>query len=143
MSADKPSISTVAKYALLQTPGIALVAVFLYLMRRWDLIGGWLAWIALFLWVAKDVLLFPRLWRSYEAGGRDGANTMVGERGTTVTALDPGGRVALRGELWHAETAEGAAGIGEDSRVRVSAVRGLTLIVEPEGEGGGERGPQS
>jgi membrane-bound serine protease (ClpP class) len=62
---------------------------------------------------------------------RTGVEGLVGERGEVITACDPRGQVRVRGELWAADS-EPPAGVGES--VRVSAVEGLTLRVEPEGE---------
>lgn len=54
---------------------------------------------------------------------------MIGEEGVARTALRPRGNVFVHGELWEAvSSAEVEAG----SRVRVVAVEGLTLRVEPE-----------
>jgi membrane-bound serine protease (ClpP class) len=59
---------------------------------------------------------------------RTGSEGMVGERGEVIEDCRPRGRVKLRGEIWDAESEPGA-GAGET--VRVVAVRGLTLEVEP------------
>jgi membrane-bound serine protease (ClpP class) len=58
--------------------------------------------------------------------GREG---MIGEIGVARTLLGSGeGKVFVHGEIWNAwATKEVAAG----ARVRVSAVNGLHLIVEP------------
>ena len=54
-----------------------------------------------------------------------GAEGMVGE---SARVIGPG-RVRVRGEIWSAR----GDGLGGD-RVRVAAVDGLTLVVEPEAE---------
>jgi membrane-bound serine protease (ClpP class) len=58
-----------------------------------------------------------------------GAGTMIGQVGTTLTALEPAlpGRVAIRGEIWQATSGDT---IGEGARVRVIRIDGLTLTVE-------------
>jgi membrane-bound serine protease (ClpP class) len=59
-----------------------------------------------------------------------GAEGLVGERGTALTAIDPAqpGQVRVHGEIWRAvSTVPLAAG----RTVRVTAVEGLTLLVEP------------
>jgi membrane-bound serine protease (ClpP class) len=56
---------------------------------------------------------------------------LVGSSADVVEALDPTGRVRLRGEIWHARGAENAT-VGE--RVRVTGVDGLTLEVDRDGE---------
>jgi membrane-bound serine protease (ClpP class) len=59
-----------------------------------------------------------------------GVEGMVGLQGTVRDAIEPGapGYVHVRGELWRASS---STSIGKDEAVRVTAVNGLTLIVEP------------
>jgi membrane protein implicated in regulation of membrane protease activity len=57
-----------------------------------------------------------------------GAETMVGETGTVVSACRPNGTVRIRGELWSARCAEGA---DAGASVRVDALDELELIVSP------------
>ncbi len=60
-----------------------------------------------------------------------GTEEMVGETATARSAIDPDGKVFMRGTLWSARLAEGASPIRPGDRVRVEAVDGLTLVVEP------------
>jgi membrane-bound serine protease (ClpP class) len=57
-----------------------------------------------------------------------GATGMVGEVGITRTALEPEGQVLVRGEIWDAAA---SAAVPAGARVRVKAVAGLKLLVEP------------
>src|SRR5262249_24882624 len=57
-----------------------------------------------------------------------GPEAMVGTLGTVVSPCRPDGSVRVAGELWHAR---GAARAGAGARVRVLAIDGLTLLVEP------------
>lgn len=61
-----------------------------------------------------------------------GANALIGMTGRTRAPITPGGRaqIDLRGEIW---TAESTVPIGAEEPVRVLAVQGLTLLVEPAG----------
>ncbi|HKQ17494.1 MAG TPA: NfeD family protein [Solirubrobacterales bacterium] len=59
---------------------------------------------------------------------KTGAEGMIGERAETIEPCEPRGRVRLRGEIWDA-VCERGAGVGE--AVRIVAVRGLTLEIEP------------
>jgi len=58
-----------------------------------------------------------------------GAAGMVGELGTAHTALAPKGKVFVHGEYWDALS---TAAVPAGARVRVTAVDGFTLKVEPE-----------
>jgi membrane protein implicated in regulation of membrane protease activity len=57
-----------------------------------------------------------------------GAEALVGATAKVVSECMPVGQVRVRGELWRARCETGAAA-GEE--VRVVAVDGLTLLVEP------------
>lgn len=57
-----------------------------------------------------------------------GAAGMLGEIGVARTPLQPAGKVSVHGELWDAES---AAEVAEGAGVRVVAVEGLKLKVEP------------
>jgi membrane-bound serine protease (ClpP class) len=57
-----------------------------------------------------------------------GQEGMIGEIGIARTQLTPSGKVFVHGELWNA-VAQGD--VAEGARVRVSAIDGLKLLVEP------------
>jgi len=64
-----------------------------------------------------------------------GADRLVGMVGTVTVDIDPGdtaraGRVALDGEVWGALT-DGPAAIPSRTAIRVVAVRGTRVVVEP------------
>jgi membrane-bound serine protease (ClpP class) len=61
-----------------------------------------------------------------------GADALIGTIGRTRMPITAGGRgpIDLRGEIW---TAESAVAIEDAQPVRVLAVNGLTLLVEPAG----------
>jgi membrane-bound serine protease (ClpP class) len=81
-----------------------------------------------------EVYFWIRFLRRYRV--TTGAEGLIGERAEVIEALSPAGRVRLRGEIWNAR---GPAGTDRGEPVRVSAVDGLTLIVEPSGEVHGRR----
>jgi membrane-bound serine protease (ClpP class) len=55
---------------------------------------------------------------------------MVGAVGEVRSPLDPEGQIFINGALWRARRT-GPGDIGPGNRVRVRAVDGLTLEVEP------------
>jgi membrane-bound serine protease (ClpP class) len=59
---------------------------------------------------------------------------MLGEAGVAVTALDPAGKVQVRGEYWDAVAPPGAH-LEPGSKVRITAVQGLQLAVKPDSSG--------
>ena len=69
------------------------------------------------------------LWHSKRKRARVGVEAMIGERAEVVAACRPSGRVRIAGELWQARCRDGA---DPGEQVRVLALEGLTLVVEPE-----------
>jgi membrane-bound serine protease (ClpP class) len=61
---------------------------------------------------------------------RTGTEELLGSIGEVREPLDPTGQVFMQGALWQARTI-GQGKIGLGNRVRVKAVDGLTLEVEP------------
>lgn len=74
-----------------------------------------------------EVYFWIRFLRRYRV--TTGAEGLVGERAEVVESCAPLGRVRVRGELWQARCSGTAI---EGQRMRVTAVDGLTLEVEPE-----------
>jgi len=68
------------------------------------------------------------VWLSRRRRSVVGADALVGADAVVVTTCRPLGQVRVAGELWRARCDAGAA-VGET--VRVVAVEGLTLAVEP------------
>ena len=121
-----------AKYWALQLPAtLLLTIVLLGLGNRlaWPL---WIVWTTVAVWVAKDAILYPFLWRAYD---RDDPAAlpypMEGVEGVAIDRIDPSGRVRIWGEVWRAELSRGARRIEEGETVQVKARHGLTLLIEP------------
>ena len=68
-----------------------------------------------------------------------GRESMIGQLGEATTGIDPEGMVDLRGGMWRARTNR-ATPIGAGDRVRVVAIDGLLLEVEPESGGAKDAG---
>ena len=121
---------TLAKYVLLQLPGLALVvggltlAVWFYELST-TLAGGIVA-----LWVVKDAVMYPIVRVAYEPGEPDATKQLVGATGIAQARIDAEGWVKVGAELWRARLERGAPPIEKGASVRVVAVHGLTLQVE-------------
>ena len=125
------SARVVLRYTLLQLPAIALLVFVLLFIQRWVNIPPWVFWGSLTFWVAKDVILFPFVWRAYDWDRSGKQNAMVGAWGTTRERLAPSGYILVRGELWQAEVEGGGPPIERGERIKVQGMRGLTLLVTP------------
>jgi membrane-bound ClpP family serine protease len=81
-----------------------------------------------FLWIIKDVILFPFVWRAYE---KNIPNSIIGSTGVAVDQLSPSGYVRINGELWRAKVIENDSIIEKGETVVVKGLDGLTLTVLP------------
>ena len=122
-----------AKYWALQVPATAVVIVVLLGLAERLVWPPWIVWTVVAVWVAKDAILYPFLWRSYDPSDPSALPyPMQGARGVAIYCIDSCGFVLIWGELWRAELSRGARPIQEGETVRVNARNGLTLLVEPE-----------
>ena len=122
----------VAAYGMLSLGGAASLLLGMLMLFRpgpmggigisWAIAGSTLASM-LGLTAFASVLVFQSR-RNRPTTGLEG---MVGSRGRAMTALVPGGKVTLRGEVWDAVSAEGT--LPEGTTVVVRSVDGLVLKV--------------
>ncbi|MCK5010342.1 MAG: hypothetical protein KAS98_07645, partial [Deltaproteobacteria bacterium] len=69
------SAQIMQRYMLLQAPGVLILILVLILVRQWiDLSTVFICGLVA-LWVTKDLILFPFLWRAYDW---DQQNPMIG-----------------------------------------------------------------
>ena len=129
------SARVLIKYTLLQIPGLIALILILLLVKRWANLSPWLIAGIIALWVAKDTVLFPFVWRAYDTIRPGDALNMIGARGIARERLNPSGYVFVRGELWKAEVLEGDPPINEGASLRVRDMHGLKLTVEEERTG--------
>ena len=131
MREQRWSLRILIRYTLLQVPALTLFILTLILSRRWIEIPLWSFWGLVVVWLAKDVILFPFVWRAYDDRERKGGEVMIGMQGIAQDRLAPEGYVQIRGELWRAELMGGGPPVEEGAAVRVRETRGLTLLVQP------------
>jgi membrane-bound serine protease (ClpP class) len=123
----------VASYGLLSIAGIGSLLLGSLMLFEGEKAGVRLSWTVLvptvvmvsgfFIAVAGLVV------RTHLSKPITGANGLVGEIGMVKMALAPHGKVFVHGELWNAHA---GVPVAVGARVRVVAVRGLLLEVEPE-----------
>ncbi|MEW6377912.1 MAG: NfeD family protein [Thermodesulfobacteriota bacterium] len=126
------SSRTVIRYILFQIPSLALLTVILFVVRRYVDLPGWFVWGFILIWMAKDAILFPFVWRAYDRSRERMLHGMVGEKGIAEERLDPSGYIRIHGELWKAELIGGGPPVEKGESVRVQGIRGLVLLVRPE-----------
>ncbi len=119
------------RYVFFQLPGMAGLILLLLVLKSWIDLPTWALWAVLAGWIAKDVILFPFVYRSYLPPPH-GDDRLLGETGISRERLERSGYVAVRGELWRAELKKGAPPVEKGEPVVVVGMRGLTLVVRPE-----------
>jgi len=123
------SYHIVLRYTLFQLPGLVVLVLFLLLLRSWINIPIWSVYSIVVLWVAKDIIMFPFVWRAYD---KYSADSLAGSHGKAIESLSPVGYIMVQGELWRAEVVDGGPSINGGDNVIVIGTRGLTLLVRPE-----------
>jgi membrane protein implicated in regulation of membrane protease activity len=132
------TVRVLVRYIILQVPGTALLILILIQIHKWFDLPVWSIYGLVAISVAKDVILFPFVWRAYEWNSHGDAHSMVGRQGTARERLAPSGYIRIHGELWKAELKNGNPPMEKGEAVRVEEVRGLTLLVAPSREEGKE-----
>jgi membrane protein implicated in regulation of membrane protease activity len=130
MKTKRLTFRIVARYTLLQLPSLIGGALFVILLRQWVDIPGHLTWGFIGIWVLKDIVLFPFLWRFYDPTQYRDWFGMVGRKGIALSQLDPKGYVQIRGDLWQAEAAKTELAIAKGQTICVKEINGLQLIVK-------------
>ena len=119
------------RYSLLQLPAIVIVIGGIVLIQKWDILSLWMSLLIVIVWIVKDIILFPFVWRAYDWDQKEYIDTMIGMNGITQEKLDPMGYIMIRGELWKAEIIKDFEFIEKGKKVQVKKVKGLTLFVKP------------
>lgn len=120
------------RYLLLMVPGAIVLIVILIVIQQWVVMPAWLFGAIIFLWVAKEVVIFPFVWRSHDTRRPGISRKMIGERGIVKERLDPVGYIQVGGELWRAESVEAGLPIAIGEVVWVAKMEGLKLFVRRE-----------
>lgn len=120
------------KYGLLIIPGTVVLILVLIVVGNWVPIPFWLRVTLIFLWIAKEIILFPFIWRAYDHNRSEVSSPMIGKRGCTRERLAPAGFIQVQSELWKAEIMPGEPSIEKDKWVRIKKMEGLKLFVVPE-----------
>lgn len=123
------SSHTLLRYTLFQIPSLALLAATLWMIRQYVDLPQWFFWGFMGLWVVKDAILFPFVWRAYDRSQGRALLKMIGQKGVAKERLNPSGYIHIHGELWKAEVMEGSPPIEREEPVWVEGVLGRVLLV--------------
>ena len=135
----KPSWSgkVIVRYLLFQIPSYVLLILILILIRRWVNLHTWYLWGIIALWLVKDVILFPFVWRAYDRDRLRELQSLVGTEGIVEERLAPSGYIRVHGELWRAERRGNGLPVEKGEIVKIEKIEGLKLLVECQKEGKG------
>ena len=131
----------IASYGLLSVAG--LISLLLGSLMLFDRTGGQIgiSWTVMVPTISLVggffVVVAGLVFRSRTRRPMTGESGLIGETGVVKTPLTPTGRIQVHGELWFARCRTPLT-VGQ--RVRVTAVDGLTLEVEPEASATGSKG---
>ncbi len=100
---------------------VALTLGFLFL-------DGWMRYAVIAGGAAIEIAEIAVWLRWRKVGAKQGIDTMIGMSGVAVSDCKPDGQVKVKGEIWKAHC---RAGVEEGDGVRVTAVDGLRLEVDP------------
>lgn len=84
------------------------------------------------LWILKDLILFPFVWKSYRPNHESNHKSMVKKRGVAISDFQDSGLVRIDGELWQAELHNPDETISKDDPVEVKDMQGLKLKVSKQ-----------
>lgn len=121
----------VRRYVLINLPGAVALVVVLVLVQNYFGIPTWLLVLIAGLWVMKEIVVFPFVWKSYDPDRPGISGVLAGADGIVLEPLAPRGRVRVRGESWKAECVAPGDRLDRGERVRVLRREGLILLVEP------------
>ena len=99
------------------------------IVEHWVVMPAWLFWSVIFLWLVKEVIIFPFVWHAHDPDRPGLSRTMIGARGIAKERLNPDGYILVGGELWKAEHIETEQPIERGEHVRIVKIRGLKLFV--------------
>jgi membrane-bound ClpP family serine protease len=120
------------RYLVLMIPGVVVLALVLVLAQHWVPIPGWLFGTIVLLWILKEVIMFPFVWRAHDHWQAEPSRLMIGDRGVARERLAPDGYILVRGELWKAEKTDSGPPIEKGEFVRIEKMEGLKLFVRRE-----------
>mgnify|MGYP006291068065 CR=1 FL=1 len=124
------SFRILGRYILLQLPVIIILILVYQLSQQYETIPGKYILILLGIWIIKDIVLYPFVWRAYDARLLKAKHTMIGLKGVCIDRLDPEGYIRVRGERWRAQVRDDLSTIKKGERVYIYGNDGLTLLVK-------------
>ena len=118
------------KYILLEIPDLAILLILLSVLSKFFNISTCLMITIIFIWIAKDIILFPKVWKAYDSNNPSPIEQLIGMEGIVMHPPNPVGYIKVKGELWKAEIRNHKYPVSKGDEIKVCAVKGTTLIIE-------------
>lgn len=118
------------RYWLLQIPGWVVLSALVAAAMEWFHLPFIAGLAVFFIWLVKDLVLYPVLKAYYVPRRKDIHDGILGEKAVAQESLEPTGYVKLRGELWMAEVTGPHPLVAAGESVVVESVDGLKLKVK-------------
>jgi membrane protein implicated in regulation of membrane protease activity len=112
-------------------PGTLALVMILIVIQHWVMIPLWLFGTIVAISIAKDVVMFPFVWKAYDQKPSTMPGSMIARRGIAIKRLEPVGYIQVGGELWRAEKIGDGPPIEMGDWVCVKRMEGLKLFVVP------------
>jgi membrane protein implicated in regulation of membrane protease activity len=123
------SSKVLLRYFLLQLPGFFFILALLIFFHLIKVISIDVIWIVLVVWIIKDIVLYPFVWKVYDKSATQPKNSMLNQHGVVTEHLNPWGYVMVNGESWQARLEDEKKVLKKGESVYVTDIEGLTLIV--------------
>ncbi len=131
MKKESLSHRIVLRYSLFQLPAIIALILILIMLRMLLNIPMWSVWVSIIIWIVKDIILFPFVWRSYDKWNTGPTGSLIGLSGQVIERIAPSGYVKVNGEIWRAELESYSSPVNIGETVEIVSSQGHTLIVKP------------
>jgi len=125
------TLKTVLRYILLQIPALVFLIIAVIITGKFINIPGWMALTIIIVWIVKDIVMFSKVWRSYDVKASGYEERMIGMKGVVIDELNPAGYVKIMGEFWKAEIKDGEIPVKKGEEIRVIEIKNMKLIVGP------------
>ncbi len=120
----------ILKYTILQIPGLGLITLILYILSFFISIAQYVHIIILSIWIVKDIVMFPFVWRSFDSSSSDITRVMIGKTGTAKQDVHSEGYVIIGSEQWKAVPDATSATINKHDNIQVTDINGLTVTIK-------------
>ena len=122
--------NTVIRYSLFQIPSLTIVILIVFTINHWYVLDKVIIALIILVWILKDIIIFPFVWKAYSHKDRDKSKTILNQKGIAVDTISPKGFVKIDGEIWQAEAVESQEPIQKGQIVEVVELNGLKIKVK-------------